>query len=230
MEDNTTLKPFSIYLMDSADFWYVGSAWNKTTPEMRRTKHLGGRGGASKLWEQIQNGVEFNFLVLDTGDALDVHGAYVAEEEWIGKFLASDPRGCLNVNLFPSQRRGWAESPESIEKRAQNNRGRANPKNAERLLGKPRPDLVKAWARPGHKKERGLAISAGMAAMSPEAVAIMRAKQSAAAKNRTDRPKKVTHFRQCGECDMVTNHISLGRHQKASHHKGHSTLYSVVAS
>ena len=181
---HSTRKPFSIYIMENENSWYIGSAWDQTTPHDRYVKHVGGRGGARKLWEALQAGATFTQSVLEEGDGDILHDAHCAEERWIQKFLADDSRECLNLNLFPSRQRGWGETPESVALRAAKTRGRPNPLNAERLLGQPRPDLVDAWSRPGARESRSLAVAIGMANMSEESRERMRVAQALSARNR----------------------------------------------
>lgn len=189
-DDSTELKPFSIYLMENPDMWYVGSAWNKTTPQDRYGRHYSGKGGARKLWEAIEAGAEFTQRILETGEAYDLLGAYTVEEAWIHKFLADDARECMNVNIYPTRRGGWAESPESIARRAEKAKGRPNPKNSERLKGKPNPAIAAAWADPEKSEIWRAAIVAGMAKMTEEARMQMRANQSESAKrDRAANPK-----------------------------------------
>lgn len=170
--------------MESNDSWYVGSAWNKTTAHMRYVRHLAGKGGAGKLWTSISDGVVFTQVVLESGSGQHISDAYCAEERWIATLLGNDARECLNVNLYPSRRRGWAESPESIARRAAAARGRPNVANSQRLIGQPRPDLVEAWNRPGERAKRSAAVSTGMANMTAENKTKMHNNQVLAAKKR----------------------------------------------
>lgn len=119
--DGNTLKPWSVYVMESDQSWYVGSAWNNTTPEDRYTKHHEGTGRARLLWDAIQSGDVFTQTILESGMG-EIHSeALEVEERWIHKYLVDDPRLCLNMNLYPTRLDvgwRWADDERSEKLRA----------------------------------------------------------------------------------------------------------------
>lgn len=103
------MKPFSVYVLEGPESWYVGSAWNKTTAQKRLERHLSGRGNAALLWDAIQSGIDFQQTILESGYGESQLDALDAEERWIAKYIADDPRKCLNINLCPSRLNIWSD-------------------------------------------------------------------------------------------------------------------------
>ncbi len=187
---NDSTKSFSIYVMESIESWYVGSAWNKTTPHDRYVKHHNGSGGARLLWDAIQAGEIFTQTIIESGVAESQQMACDLEELWIHKYLTNDSRACLNINLYPSKQHGWAGSAESVRKIGDALRGRRAPWVSEALTGRSRPDISAAsWGERGSEKHEAhrAAVAAAMSAMSEDAKAEMRERQSIGARNKPQR-------------------------------------------
>ena len=90
------MDQYSIYLIESKEHWYVGSASGKKSSAAKRlTEHLGGYGGAPKLWAKVQEIGKESFtqtiLEIREGDPLE------AEQRWYDEYVANDPRKTLNM-------------------------------------------------------------------------------------------------------------------------------------
>ncbi len=214
-------KPFAIYLLENDQFWYIGSAWNKSTPTSRFNAHKSGRGGAPRLYEVLRAGIELYLKVLETGDGSSHQAAYDLEASWISKYVADDPRETLNRNLRPNVRHGWDMDDEM------------RAKMSARLMGKPRPDVSAALmgSEPWNKGLRGIYSEETRQRLREARAGQVFAddysdKLSAASKAAYANGKRLIY--QCGDCELVTFAAPLGRHQIATGHVGRDLAPDAV--
>ena len=203
---------FSIYLLESKLSWYVGSAFNRSTPQSRLVRHKKGTGGARLLKEAMESGELFSLAILETSFGLR-RDACSVEEQWIHKFLSQDARQCLNSNLYPSQSAGWGWTDEMRQTAS------------ERLLGKPRPDVSAALRgkEPWNKGKIGIYSEETLAKMSAATTIQMLDENTRQRLSDNAQQSYVMGLRlkyKCAECKMVSYAGPLGHHQSRTGHQG----------
>lgn len=117
---------YEIYVIESGDYWYVGSTTRGA--QKRRQEHYRGHGRAPLLAAKIQElgSAAFQQTVLeqDHGDPIE------GEQRWYDWYLANDSRQTLNgkrPDSWDGSRRGTHHTPEARAKMSASSLGKPSP-------------------------------------------------------------------------------------------------------
>lgn len=182
---------YEVYLIESVDYWYVGSASGKVSAATRMKAHLRGWGNAPRLKEAVQLGGRFSQVILESG-----YGDPIPREQaWYELGILTEERECLNIRQPQWWNGVMRGRTHSLESRA---------KMSASLVGKS--------LTPEHRAAIGRGIT-GRPMSDKTRHALLVARQSTKGINPAINQQRV----KCG-CGLVSTPGPMGRHRKASGH------------
>jgi len=204
---------YEIYLITTPGYWYVGSSFGKLPSSGRRfNQHMSGRGCAPKLWAKIQEIGKGSFkqTVVEKGSGNPIE----AESRWYDFYLAHDARETLNLcRPTDSGMLGRHHTEETKEKIRKGNLGKRNTPEAIARMREIHKGFTHSLESRAKMSVRMMGNNWNLGKVLPKETRI---KMSESHKGKIP----VQNFMKvaCGNCEMITNPGSMGKHFKATGH------------